>query len=128
MVPKVPASYKIDKERRLVLTNVWGKLTFADGVAHRDQLLSDPAFDPTYRQISDFTQVTELAFSAEELRQFAQFDLFSPSARRAFVAPEDAKFGLGRMFAMLRESRGDTGIRVFRTLEEAEYWVLGASE
>jgi len=124
----VPAAYKIDKERRLVLTTVWGKLTFTDGVAHRNELRSDPDFDPTYREISDFTQVTELAFSAEELRGHAQFDVFSPSSRRAFVAPDDAKFGLGRMFAMLRESRGDLGIRVFRTLEEAEDWVFGTDE
>ena len=120
----MPVSSMIDKDRRLVLTTAWGALTFADGVAHKDKLLSDPDFDPTYSQISDFTRVTEIAFSAEELRHFARFDVFSLRSRRAFVTPEDEKFGMARMFATLRELRGETGIAVFRTLEEAQHWVL----
>lgn len=120
----VPASYRIDKERRFVMSHAWGVFTFADAVAHKDKLLSDPDFDPTYSQITDYTHVSEIKLSSEEVRRFAEFDVFSPQSRRALIAPEDAKFGLGRMFAMLRETRGETGIGVFRTLEEALEWVF----
>lgn len=123
-VRKVPASYKIDKERRLVLSHAWGVFTLADAVGHKDKLLKDPEFDPRYSQISDFTHVSEIQLSGDEVRLFAEFDIFSPQSRRAFIAPDDAKFGLGRMFAMLRETRGETGIGVFRTLEEALDWVF----
>lgn len=123
-VSKVPASYRIDKDRRLVMSHAWGVYTFADAAAHKDKLLSDPDFDPTYSQISDYTHVSEIKLSSEEIRRFADFDVFSPQSRRAFIAPEDAKFGLGRMFAMQRETRGETGIGVFRTLEEALEWVF----
>lgn len=98
----MPASYKIDKDKRLVLMNAWGVLTFADAVAHRDKLLADPDFDPSFSQISDFTAVTKVAISAHELRQLAGLAVFAPQARRAFVAPADEKFGLGRMFVAHR--------------------------
>jgi hypothetical protein len=49
--------------------------------------------------------------------------VFSPQSRRAFVAPEDEEFGMARMFAALRELRGETEIGVFRNLEEAMDWV-----
>jgi hypothetical protein len=119
----MPASYKIDKEHRLVLTTGWGELTFADAVAHKNKLLNDPDFEPIYAQIVDLTHVTKVGFSAQELHNFAQFDVFSPQSRRAFITPEDEKFGMARMFATLRELRGESGIGVFRNIEQAMDWV-----
>jgi len=55
----MPAFYKIDKERRLVLSSAYGVFSRADSVAHREKLLKDPDFDPSYSQIADFTQVTK---------------------------------------------------------------------
>jgi hypothetical protein len=37
---------------------------------------------------------------------------------------DDLQFGLARMFEIYRELHGETGIRVFRTLDEALDWVL----
>ena len=120
----VPASYKIDKDKRLVQMKAWGVLTFADAVAHRDKLLADPDFDPSFSQISDFTEVTQVAISADELRRLAGLEVFAPQARRAFIAPDDEKFGLGRMFVAHREQRGESGIAVFRSMEEALLWLF----
>jgi hypothetical protein len=124
----MPASYKIDKEQRVVLSAAWGVFSFADAVVHKDKLLNDPDFDPMFSQILDFTQVSEVRITTDELRAFAQFSVFSSHSRRAFITPDDAKFGLARMFATLRELRGEAGIGVFRTLEEALDWVLARSE
>jgi pheromone shutdown protein TraB len=123
----MPLTYKIDKENRLVMTTAWGSLSFTDAFAHKDKLLNDPDFDPTYSQIADFTQITELALSNDELRVFAEFKVFSPQSRRAFITPRDLEYGMARMFATLRELRGEEGIGVFRTLEEALDWVLAKS-
>jgi len=41
-----------------------------------------------------------------------------PESRRAIAAPSDVLYGLGRMFEILRENAGETGIRVFRDLDE----------
>lgn len=104
--------------------HAWGVLTFADALAHRDKLLADPDFDPNFSEISDFSDVTQVAISADELRQLAGRAVFAPRARRAFVAPADQKFGLGRMFVAHREMRGESGSAVFRSMEEALLWLF----
>ena len=123
----MPASYKIDKEKRVVLSTAWGSLSFTDALTHKDKLLNDPDFAPAFSQILDLTQVTEVRLSVDEMRAFAEFSVFSPQSRRAFIAHRDLEYGMARMFATLRELRGEKGIGVFRTLEEALDWVLAKS-
>lgn len=79
----MPAFYKIDKDRRLVLTTGSGVYTLADAVSHMDKLTKDPDFDPRFSQIVDFTQVTRIELSADEIRRLAQRTIFSGSSRRA---------------------------------------------
>jgi hypothetical protein len=89
-----------------------------------DRLSSDPDFDPNYSQILDFTHLAGVDIGPEDVRQFAQRNIFSPQSRRAFVVKDDLQFGLARMFEIHRELNGETGIRVFRTIDEALDWVL----
>jgi hypothetical protein len=118
------AFYTIDKERRLVMTSGAGPLTREDVFGHMNRLSADPDFEPDFCQLADFRHITDILFGPEEVRQFAERDIYSPSARRAFLVRDDLQFGLARMFEIHRELRGETGIRVFRTLDEALGWVL----
>ena len=120
----MPAFYKIDKERRLVLSSASGVFTLADAVSHMDKLSNDPDFDPSFSQIADFTQVTRIELSSNDIRRLAQRGIFSAHSRRAFIAPNETIFGIGRMFEILRGLEGEKGIRIFRTLEEALDWVF----
>jgi hypothetical protein len=120
----VPAFYKIDKERRVVLSSGAGVLTREDILGHMDRLIHDSDFDPTYSQIVDFTQFSGIDIEPEDVRQFAQRDIFSPQSRRAFLVKDDLQYGLARMFEIHRELNGETGIRVFRTIDQALDWVL----
>lgn len=120
----MPTFYKIDKERRFVLSTASGVFTLADAVAHQQKLFKDPDFDPSFSQIADFTQVTRLALSADEIRRFAQTSIYSSRSRRALVMPNEMSFGLGRMYEILRDLAGQGGIRVFHTVEEAVDWVF----
>jgi hypothetical protein len=123
----MPVFYKIDKERRVVLSSGSGTLTLADAKAHQQRLANDPDFDPSLSQIADFTQFTQFDLSSEDIRQMAERSLFSPHSRRAFIVPNDFAFGLARMFEILRDLAGEKGIRVCRSLEEALDWVLSKS-
>lgn len=123
----MPAFYKIDKERRVVLSSASGVYCLADARSHQERLSKDPDFDPSFSQIADFTQVTQIELSADDVRLLAQKSLFSPRSRRAFIMPNELAYGLGRMYGILRELAGETGIRIFRTLEEALDWVLSKS-
>jgi hypothetical protein len=123
----MPAFYKIDRERRLVLSTGSGVFSLADARSHQEKLSKDPDFGPSFSQIADFTQVTRIELSADDVRLLAQRNLFSPDSRRAFIMPNELAYGLGRMYGILRELAGETGIRIFRTLEEALDWVLSKS-
>ena len=121
----MPASYKIDKERRFVLSTISGEITYAEMVAHQRSLSADPDFDPDFSQIGDFTYATLAKISPEEVIKFAQRSIFSPHARRAMILPNLADYGLGRMYETLRGLEGQTGVRAFLTLEEAMDWIVG---
>jgi hypothetical protein len=125
---KVPAFYKIDKERRLVMTTASGVVGLADGLAHQNKLRNDPDFDPRFSQLMDFTHATRVDLTGEDVRNLAEATIFSPASRRAILAPNDSVYGLARMFEILREMAGERGIRVFRNLDEALEWVLAKSE
>jgi hypothetical protein len=120
----VSAFYTIDKKHRLVLSSGDGALTKDDLLGHIERLSKDPDFNPEFCQVVDFTQITALEVVPGDVRQLAQRNIFSPRSRRAFVVKDDLQFGLARMFEIHRELRGETGIRVFRTFDEAMDWIL----
>ncbi len=120
----MPAYFKIDKERRLVMSVGAGVLTMDETWSHQEKLLKDPDFDPSFSQLWDLTQITEWQISAADMRRLAQRTVFSSHSRRSCVAVSDVAFGSARMFEMLRENAGETGIRIFRNLDDALDWVL----
>lgn len=122
----MPVHYKIDKERRLVVSTASGVLTPEDIFAHQKALGKDPDFDRMFSQLSDFTQVTELNLTQQDVLKIAEATLFAPDARRAIVVKDKRAFGLARMFEVLRADKGDRGIVVFGDYDEGLAWVLSA--
>lgn len=122
------ADYKIDKSRRLVLSTASGVLTAEDIQGHMDRLTADPDFNPDLFQLADFTTVTAMTVGPDDIRRFAERTIFSPLSRRAFVVKDDAQFGLARMFEIHRDLKGESGIRVFRSIQDGLEWIeIGAS-
>ncbi len=120
----MPFFYKIDKERKLVMSTAAGELTKNEVLTLQDQLRKDPDFDPNFSQLTDLTHVTAMNITGAEMQELAERTAFSPKARRAVIASNDLAFGLARMFEQIREAKGDLGIRVFRKLEEALDWIV----
>ncbi|HEY6269947.1 MAG TPA: hypothetical protein VIX11_16730 [Candidatus Acidoferrum sp.] len=120
----MPATYEIDKKRRLVITTGLDQLTLADALAHQERLLKDPDFDPRFSQIMDLTRVSFSGFGADDIRKVAERNIFSSESRRAIVVSSTLVYGFGRMFEILREIAGEKGIRVFRDIDEAVDWIL----
>jgi hypothetical protein len=120
----MPACYKIDKERRLVMSTAYGVVTRQDLQNHQEALLVDPDFGKTFSQLADFTRMTRMEVTAADVRVLAAKNVFAPEARRAFIASDEAAFGLSRMFEILRAAKGEEGIRVFRTVEEGFAWIF----
>ena len=121
----MPVQYVIDKERRLVITSAWDRVTFAEARAHQERLKGDPDFNREFNQFLDATGVTVLDISGEEARTLARNSPpFSGSARRAWVAPNPYLFGMGRMIGIYREAMGGAEqLRIFNDREQALKWL-----
>jgi hypothetical protein len=120
----MPAYFKIDKQRSLVISTMDGVFSLADGLAHQEKLLKDPDFAPNFRQLLDCTHVAKLEIKPEEMRTLARRAVFTSESRRAILVRSDLAFGLGRMFLIFREIQGEKGVRVFRDRDEAVHWLF----
>jgi len=124
MESSVPVSLKIDKDRKLVQTTGSGFLTKAEVLAHQDQILKHPDFDPSFAQLADFARLTNTDINMGDLQTFAKQDVFSIHSRRAIIVKSDLAFGFAKIFELYRQLAGARGIRVFRTHHEALNWIL----
>jgi hypothetical protein len=114
----MPVSYRIDVEGGVVYSRGWGVLTDEEIAAHAQTLRVDPRFDPGFRQIVDFRELTDIRVSGAGVREVARYNPFRRDARRAFVVASDEAFGLTRMFGMFTDSNAET-FTIVRTLEAA---------
>ncbi len=119
----MPARHAIDQAHAIVTSTGWGVLTRQDLIDQTQRVLADPEFNPNYRQLWDLSAVTEFTTSFADMMTLAEVDVFAPTARRAVFAPNNAIFGIARMFEMLREAHGEKGIRVFRDRASAMRWI-----
>lgn len=120
----MPCDYVIDLEQRLVRATIAGIVTGADLRALRDRLAADPSFSPDLSGLIDLTDARADALTSVDIQQMARMAVFGKGARRAFVSPNPAMFGLARMFEVYREMRdGPERTATFRTVAEAEAWL-----
>ena len=121
----MPVRYVISKERQLVITAGEGRVTFSETKVRQDQLVGEPAFDPSFDQLCDYTTASETDIFAGELMVLADRDVFSPTSKRAVVATKPAFVGLGRVFEAYHGQR--ERVQVFHDRDEALKW-LGIPE
>jgi hypothetical protein len=120
----MPCAYEIDADYRLIRTRIWGLLTYAELTANRLRMENDPAFKADFSQLADLREVTAIALTGDQIREFAAHSPFTPGTRRAVVASSDVAFGLGRVYGSYREAISPKDqIRIFRHLNDAEEWL-----
>ena len=127
----MPSDYSIDPAAGVVYIIGSGVLTDADLLDQRVRLRSDPAFQPAYCLLVDFTRVTTAQLSAETVRFLAHERITAPGVRRAIVLPTAAEsdpapqahpYGLSRMFQLSAEYTGEN-VEVFTDLAEGRRWL-----
>lgn len=117
----MPVRYVIDKDRRLVLTTGEGPVTVQDLLTHHDQLLGDSDFDPSFNQLSDYTNVTDVPFSVHDVAPLARLDEFSPASRRAIIVSAQAHYGMARQYQVYQDER--SMVQVFYDRTAALQWL-----
>ncbi len=100
----MPGSYLIDVRRGTVFSRGWGVLTDAEIVGHAESLRSNVRFDPGFRQIVDFRDLSEMRATGAGVHAVAQNNPFRCDARRALMVVTDEAFGLARMFELFMEA------------------------
>jgi hypothetical protein len=120
----MPTFYKIDSERKLVVTTGIGFVRREDVLTLQDQMSNDPEFDPSFSQVADFALLANTDVGLADVQTFAQRDVFSVHSRRAIIVKGDVAFGFAKIFQLSRRLAGANGIRVFRDPDEAFDWVL----
>jgi hypothetical protein len=121
--------YRIDPERRLVITRGTGVLKDHEIFGYQREVWSRPDV-AGFNELIDMTAVTQIMIpSMERVRDLAELAARmgrgAPRSKMAIVAPDDLAFGLGRMFEIRRESAapGVKPVAVFRTMPEALAWL-----
>lgn len=127
----MPMSYRIDRERGLVITEAWGVLTDADILAHKDNLLKDRDFDPNMPQLSDIQRIERLDVTSAGVKAMVEHDAANADRRdghcMVLVVPRDEVFGMARMYQLMG-SGGNGRVQVFRTMEEADAWLAARAK
>ena len=118
----MPAKYRIDVARRLVLSRAWGVFTAQDLYDHYNSLAADPAFDPGFSQLVDLRDVERVDMEPSVIRRHALEYLFSSGTQRALVTSSDVEYHLARMYKTFAEYVPQN-VRVFRDMHDAEQWL-----
>jgi hypothetical protein len=116
----MPVTYHIDPILRVVFTILEGIVTSDEALDHEERLRKDPAFEPSFRQLADCRQITEVRATGSTIRFVAVMSPFSRETRRAIVVEQDFIYGLARMYQTLKDG---AQIRVFRDVGEAWLWL-----
>jgi hypothetical protein len=117
----MPATYRVDAERKMVVLTLTGVVTGAELDGVRAQIREDPTFDPSFSVLVDASELNPAALTGATVRERAA-NVPALPMRIALVAPADAVFGMGRMYQMMTEGSGNV-IEVFRGTEEAVAWL-----
>jgi hypothetical protein len=120
----MPCRYVIDVRLGLVISTGWGRVTFEEMKAHQEQLLNDPAFDPTFNQLVDGTAITALEATPDELKTIMRRKFFSATSRRAFLGSSLPILGMGRLMELyLKMESGREQGCLFHDRKSAMQWL-----
>jgi hypothetical protein len=120
----MPVAVTIDPERRLTITIGEGVVTDEEFLRARDQLLANPAFDPTFDRIWDFYAITEARVSdAVAARLIATSPNSEKPICRAFVVSERTT-PMNAILAFINRIRQtNRQIAAFPDRGRAEKWI-----
>ena len=119
--------FAFDPARRLRTARFHGVVRDDDLAGAYQALVASPDYDAGADDLVDLRGVTHLGVTSEGLRGimelFAPIDDLGIATRLAIVAPNDAVYGVSRMYEMLRGDGVPEEISVFRDVDEAMRWL-----
>ena len=118
----MPATYRIEKRKRLVIARVDGHVTETDLLEYQESLRKDPRFRADFDQIVDMRKCLRLDVTRAGICFAALRSPFGATSRRAVLATSANAQELIRIFGLW--SDGLTGrTRLFSDPERATIWL-----
>ena len=118
---------RIDDEKNIAYIKLSGLLSKEVILNAFDLTVSDKRYKKGMGRLWDFRDADLSSLNSETVIEMAQYSLKFPEGIRdvkvAFVATSDLEFGLSRMFEITSQAK--TPIGVFRSIDEAEKWMVG---
>jgi len=118
----VPADYRIDRQRRVVLSRAWGVLCDDDLLGRQERLRDDPDFRPDLNEVFDFRAVTRVEVTTRGVQLLADRNPFGAGSRRAFVVEQPVMYGVSRMFQAMTDRHPDELRVQFDAMDDARKW------
>ena len=126
----MPISYDIDREKNLTVFTLSGELNFHDFKSTLDHYRK---IGPTSLELYNTSSLSGKRLSSDELNMLTNYlsqytNVRPPGSKTAIVASDDLDYGLSRMISTLTEGRTVYNIQAFRSMDEANEWLLIADE
>jgi hypothetical protein len=123
-------SYTIDREKDLTTFALSGELSFHDFKSTLDLYRE---IGPTSLELYNTSSLSGKRLSSNELNMLADYlsqynDIRPPGSKTAIVASGDLDYGLSRMISILTEGRTVYNIQAFRSMDEANEWLLNSGK
>lgn len=123
---------RVDDSRGLRISTLSGTVTDTELLDAYEQLIADPAFDPTLPDLVDACGVVRVAATPDGIRQVAQLiarmDERFGATKVALVAPGGPAHVFAKLYTFYRDAQGTPlEHKVFRSLREAREW-LGVAD
>lgn len=120
----MPYDVTIDAAARRVHVRAFGPSSYEEAKESIDQLVVDPAFEPTFSMLFDGRELEYLASYEDALRFRDLFQRMKDKFRgpMAIVVQGTARYGVSRMIASLLDLVG-VKMEAFLSLPEAETWL-----
>ncbi len=117
---------RTDKEKNIAYIKLSGQLSKKAILRAFDLAVADIRYRDGMGRLWDFRDADLSSLKSETVFEMAQYSLNFPSGindvKVAFLVSRDFEYGLSRMFELSSNSK--TPINVFRTMDEAEKWMM----
>ncbi len=121
----MPVVYQIDHANRRIHTRCIGPVTLLEVLQHFGDLVRDPESPEWMDVLLDLSEMTSLPTSGQLSAVATEIARVSPRVQFhncAVIAPDDALFGMSRVFGVLSENYF-AATQVFRTTDEGTKWL-----
>lgn len=122
----MPTQYIVDIGNRIVRTTFSGVIKPRDPIENVLRLRADPAFRPSFSELIEFDENSDVQLSATDFAMLVEIDPFLQTSKRAIVVgTRQSVYGTARMFQILMHH--DRSVRIFVSEREAESWLQARS-